>query len=149
VLRFIQGVGVGGEWGGSVLLSMEWARNHRIARLHRVLAAVRRAGGLFLANLAVLAFSADVGRAVPDLGLAHPVPAQHRAGRVGLWIRLGILETPVFRQALRRAQKVEKTPMLEVIAHPKEICSRRSRAWPSRRRSTSSRRSSSPTAPAR
>jgi MFS family permease len=26
VLRFIQGVGVGGEWGGSVLMSMEWAR---------------------------------------------------------------------------------------------------------------------------
>jgi MFS family permease len=29
VLRFIQGVGVGGEWGGSVLMSMEWARNDR------------------------------------------------------------------------------------------------------------------------
>jgi MFS family permease len=31
ILRFIQGVGVGGEWGGSVLMSMEWARsdNHR------------------------------------------------------------------------------------------------------------------------
>src|SRR3954449_7669930 len=28
VLRFIQGIGVGGEWGGSVLLSMEWARTH-------------------------------------------------------------------------------------------------------------------------
>src|ERR671939_877643 len=28
ILRFIQGVGVGGEWGGSVLLSMEWARNN-------------------------------------------------------------------------------------------------------------------------
>src|SRR6202035_1224536 len=27
VLRFIQGVGVGGEWGGSVLMSMEWARS--------------------------------------------------------------------------------------------------------------------------
>src|SRR5690348_13435730 len=33
VLRFIQGVGVGGEWGGSVLLSMEWARtSHQIGR---------------------------------------------------------------------------------------------------------------------
>src|SRR5215467_10199402 len=29
VLRFIQGVGVGGEWGGSVLLSMEWARSSK------------------------------------------------------------------------------------------------------------------------
>src|SRR5436305_3980921 len=29
VLRFIQGIGVGGEWGGSVLLSMEWAQTNR------------------------------------------------------------------------------------------------------------------------
>src|SRR6516164_3422584 len=29
VLRFIQGIGVGGEWGGSVLLSMEWARTSK------------------------------------------------------------------------------------------------------------------------
>ena len=42
VLRFIQGVGVGGEWGGSVLLSMEWARTNGNRGLHRVLAAVRR-----------------------------------------------------------------------------------------------------------
>src|SRR5262249_55864801 len=28
ILRFIQGIGVGGEWGGSVLLSMEWARSN-------------------------------------------------------------------------------------------------------------------------
>ena len=28
VLRFVQGIGVGGEWGGSVLLSMEWARTN-------------------------------------------------------------------------------------------------------------------------
>ena len=36
--------------------------------------------GLFLANLAVLAFSAIVRRPIPGLGLAHSVPAQHRAG---------------------------------------------------------------------
>src|ERR1700686_3445452 len=51
VLRFIQGVGVGGEWGGSVLLSMEWARTSA----HRgFIAAWPQFGvpsGLFLANL--------------------------------------------------------------------------------------------------
>src|SRR5216110_672816 len=56
ILRFIQGVGVGGEWGGSVLLSMEWARSDH----HRgFIASWPRFGvpcGLFLANLAVLAF---------------------------------------------------------------------------------------------
>ena len=36
ILRLIQGIGVGGEWGGSVLLSMEWARTskHQIGRAH-------------------------------------------------------------------------------------------------------------------
>src|ERR1700738_1119749 len=56
VLRFIQGVGVGGEWGGSVLLAMEWARSDH----HRgFIAAWPQFGvpaGLFLANLAGLAF---------------------------------------------------------------------------------------------
>src|SRR5215469_4904859 len=54
VLRFIQGVGVGGEWGGSVLMSMEWARTDK----HRgFIAAWPQFGvpsGLFLANLAAL-----------------------------------------------------------------------------------------------
>src|SRR5580704_7617761 len=61
VLRFVQGVGVGGEWGGSVLLAMEWARSTK----HRgFIASWPQFGvpaGLFLANLAVLAFSAMSG----------------------------------------------------------------------------------------
>ena len=56
VLRFIQGVGVGGEWGGSVLMSMEWVRTN----LHRgFIASWPQFGvpcGVFLANLAVLAW---------------------------------------------------------------------------------------------
>ena len=46
ILRFIQGIGVGGEWGGSVLLAMEWARTSKHRGLYRVLAAIRRAGRL-------------------------------------------------------------------------------------------------------
>src|SRR5438552_14203184 len=61
VLRFIQGIGVGGEWGGSVLLSMEWAQSTG----HRgFIASWPQFGvpcGLFLANLAFLAFNAISG----------------------------------------------------------------------------------------
>src|SRR3954464_4948406 len=57
LLRFLQGVGVGGEWGGSVLMSMEWAKTNK----HRgFIASWPQFGvpaGLFLANLAVLGFS--------------------------------------------------------------------------------------------
>ena len=61
VLRFVQGVGVGGEWSGSVLLAMEWAKTNA----HRgFIASWPQFGspcGLALANLAVLVFSAISG----------------------------------------------------------------------------------------
>src|SRR3989440_8857577 len=57
VLRFIQGVGVGSEWGGSVLLSMEWARSNHSRGLVTSWPQFGVPCGLFLANLAVLAFS--------------------------------------------------------------------------------------------
>ena len=77
-LRFIQGVGVGGEWGGSVLLAMEWAKTSA----HRgFIASWPQFGvptGLFLANLAVLG-SAPCPASLSGMGLAGPVPAEHRA----------------------------------------------------------------------
>src|SRR5438477_4615619 len=57
VLRFIQGVGVGGEWGGSVLMSMEWTMDHSSRGFIASWPQFGVPCGLFLANLAVLAFS--------------------------------------------------------------------------------------------
>src|SRR5580698_5608638 len=57
VLRFIQGIGVGGEWGGSVLMSMEWARGDKSRGLIASWPQFGVPCGLFLANLAVFAFS--------------------------------------------------------------------------------------------
>src|ERR1700720_3804211 len=53
VLRFIQGVGVGGEWGGSVLLSMEWSKSHGNRGFIASWPQFGVPAGLFLANLAV------------------------------------------------------------------------------------------------
>src|ERR1700726_722521 len=61
VLRFIQGVGVGGEWGGSVLLSMEWARTNANRGFIASWPQFGAPAGLFLANVAVLVFSAVSG----------------------------------------------------------------------------------------
>jgi metabolite-proton symporter len=121
VLRFIQGVGVGGEWGGSVLLSMEWARSNE----HRgFLAAWPQFGvpaGLFLANLAVLALSQMSGAAFLEWGWRIPFLLSALLVIVGLWVRLAVLETPVFRR-LAAEDKIERTPMLEVIRQqPKPI----------------------------
>src|SRR5215467_1565387 len=53
IIRFIQGIGVGGEWGGSVLLSMEWARTNRHRGFITSWPQFGGPAGLLLANLAV------------------------------------------------------------------------------------------------
>jgi metabolite-proton symporter len=121
LLRFIQGVGVGGEWGGSVLMSMEWARSNHSRGLVASWPQFGVPCGLFLANLAVLAFSAMSGDQFLSWGWRVPFLLSIALVGVGLWIRLGILETPVFAK-LVATRRIEKTPMLEVIRrHPREI----------------------------
>ncbi len=121
VLRFIQGVGVGGEWGGSVLMSMEWARNDNSRGFIASWPQFGVPCGLFLANLAVLAFSQMSGEQFLAWGWRVPFALSLILVVVGLYIRLGILETPVFARLLAE-RKVERTPMLQVIKeHPKEI----------------------------
>ncbi len=121
ILRFIQGVGVGGEWGGSVLLSMEWARTNH----HRgFVASWPQFGvpaGLFLANLAVLAFSAVSRDQFLTWGWRIPFALSIILVGIGLYIRLGILETPTFQRLLAE-KRVERAPMLEVLKRqPREI----------------------------
>ncbi len=121
VLRFIQGIGVGGEWGGSVLMSMEWARTNHSRGLVASWPQFGVPCGLFLANLAVLAFSQMSGEQFLSWGWRVPFALSLILVGVGLYIRLGILETPVFARLLAE-RKVEKTPMRAVIRqHPKEI----------------------------
>ncbi|MGH6741342.1 MAG: MFS transporter, partial [Bradyrhizobium sp.] len=121
VLRFIQGVGVGGEWGGSVLMSMEWARNDKTRGLIASWPQFGVPCGLFLANLAVLAFSQMSGDSFLAWGWRIPFAVSLVLVAVGLYIRLGIMETPVFSKLLAE-QKIDRTPMLAVLReHPKEI----------------------------
>src|SRR4051812_19481776 len=94
VLRFLQGVGVGGEWGGSVLLAMEWSRTHTDRGFIASWPQFGVPAGLFLANLAVLTFSQMSGDAFLTWGWRVPFLLSIVLVAVGLWIRLGILETP-------------------------------------------------------
>ena len=121
VLRMIQGIGVGGEWGGSVLLAMEWSRHHG----HRgLVASWPQFGvpcGLFLANLVILAVSYWSGDQFATWGWRIPFALSIILVGVGLWIRLGVVETPVFRQ-LQAKNRIERAPVLEVIKkQPREI----------------------------
>src|SRR5690349_7981796 len=121
VIRLIQGIGVGGEWGGSVLLAMEWARTNKN---HGLLAAWPQFGGpagLFLANLAVLFFSWLSGDEFLVWGSRIPFLLSIVMVGIGLWIRLGITETPVFQKVLDE-ERIERVPVLEVLKRqPKQV----------------------------
>src|SRR5665213_442616 len=121
VLRMLQGIGVGGEWGGSVLIAMEWSRGHGSRGLIASWPQFGVPSGLFLANLAILGFSTWAGADFMTWGWRAPFFLSFILVGVGLWIRLGILETPVFQQLLDD-NKIEKAPILEVIKRqPREI----------------------------
>ncbi len=114
VLRALQGIGVGGEWGGSVLLAMEWSRTQGQRGLVASWPQFGVPCGLLLSNLAVLAFSAWSGDEFFTWGWRIPFALSIILVGVGLWIRLGILETPVFQHLLDK-DKIEKAPIVEVI----------------------------------
>ena len=121
ILRMFQGIGVGGEWGGSVLLAMEWSRTHGQRGLVASWPQFGVPCGLFLSNLAVLAFSAWSGDQFATWGWRIPFLLSIVLVGIGLWIRLGIMETPVFQQLLDD-KRIEPAPILEVIKQqPKEI----------------------------
>ena len=121
LLRFIQGVAVGGEWSGSVLLSMEWARGNANRGFLASWPQFGAPAGLFLANVAVLAFSEISGDQFLTWGWRVPFLLSIVMVGIGLWIRLGIDETPVFQRVIAE-EKIERAPSLEVIKRqPKEV----------------------------
>jgi len=120
-VRFIQGLGIGGEWGGATLMAMEWARTNAHRGFITSWPQWGGPAGLFLANLAVLAFSAISGDQFLTWGWRVPFWLSIVMVGIGLYIRLGILETPVFRRILEE-RRVERTPVIEVIKRqPKQI----------------------------
>src|SRR4051794_15132346 len=120
VLRILQGIGVGGEWGGSITLSMEWGNQRR----RGLVASWPQVGvpiGLLLSTGAVSLFSHVLGDSFDSWGWRIPFLLSILLVGLGLWIRLGVLESPMFKREAAE-QKLEKQPVLEVIKrNPKEI----------------------------
>ncbi|HEX5319312.1 MAG TPA: MFS transporter [Stellaceae bacterium] len=114
ILRLIQGIGVGGEWGGSVLLAMEWARTNKNRGFIASWPQFGAPAGLCLANIMVLLFSFLSGDQFLVWGWRIPFLLSIVMVGVGLYIRLGILETPVFRRVVAE-NRVVRAPTLEVI----------------------------------
>ncbi len=113
VLRALQGLGVGGEWGGSVLLSLEWnAKGKRgfVGSWPQFGVPV----GLVLSNAAFLFFNQLTGKNFLVYGWRLPFLLSVVLVGIGLYIRLGILETPVFTSLADR-KLIEKAPVAAVL----------------------------------
>jgi MFS family permease len=121
IVRFIQGVGIGGEWGGATLIAMEWAKTNAHRGFITSWPQWGGPAGLFLANLIVLVFSAISGNQFLSWGWRVPFWLSIIMVGIGLYIRLGILETPTFTRIVEE-KRVERVPVIEVIRRqPKQI----------------------------
>jgi metabolite-proton symporter len=113
LMRVAQGLGVGGEWGGSVLLAMEWGHGDR----RGLFASWPQFGvpmGLLLSTGVATLFSTLTGPAFLTWGWRVPFLLSAVLIGVGLWVRLRVVESPDFAR-VRAERAVVAQPVLEVI----------------------------------
>ena len=120
ILRVLQGIAVGGEWSGSVLLSMEWGKQRR----RGLMGSWPQIGvpiGLLLGTGAMTAIALSAEGAFKAWAWRIPFLASLILVAIGLWVRLRVMETPLFARLVTQ-RSVAKVPVAEVIRrHPKEI----------------------------
>lgn len=120
VLRILQGLSAGGEWGGALLMAVENAPKRRRA-FYGSLVQVASPVGLVLSNCALLAAGTLSDAAFQSWGWRIPFLAGGALGIVGLIVRLKVDESPEFRR-LQATHRVAKVPVFEVVRrHPLQI----------------------------
>ncbi|MGW4398274.1 MFS transporter [Amycolatopsis nivea] len=116
LLRLVQGIAIGGEWSGSVLLAMEWGNQRR----RGLLASFAQVGvpvGLVLGTGGMTLLSATLSpEAFSSWGWRIPFLLSLVLVAIGLVIRLRILETPMFAAAVA-AKRTSKAPVKDVVRH--------------------------------
>ena len=117
LLRLVQGLGIGGEWGGAMLLAVEYAPKER----RGFFGSVPQMGvtiGMLLATLALTVMSMLPDDVFLSWGWRVPFVLSAVLVFVGLWIRKGIDETPSFKKN-QAAGNVVAVPLLETLKHHK------------------------------
>jgi len=121
LFRFGQGLGLGGEWGGAVLLAIENAPPGKRAWYGMFPQLGAPAGFLCSGGIFLLLSRWLSDQQFFDFGWRIPFLASAVLVLVGLYVRLTITETPVFREALHRREHV-KVPMLTLLReHPRTV----------------------------
>ncbi|WP_433274541.1 MFS transporter [Pseudonocardia xinjiangensis] len=115
VLRLLQGIAVGGEWGGSVLLAMEWGSDKR----RGFMASWPQLGvpiGLLLSTAMVQLMSATTGPGFLTWGWRVPFLVSLVLVAIGLYVRLQVLESPAFTR-VKETRSVVRVPVVEAFRH--------------------------------
>ncbi|MGC4029589.1 MAG: MFS transporter [Steroidobacteraceae bacterium] len=113
LLRIVQGIGIGGEWGGALLLAYEYAPAERKG----LYGSLPQAGvpiGMLLATAC-----AGIVATLPDQqffawGWRIPFLVSVCLVLLGLWIRRGVDETPEFK-ALQKTERVARSPLRQIL----------------------------------
>ncbi|HAU5564476.1 TPA: MFS transporter [Serratia fonticola] len=120
-LRFVQGIALGGEWAGAVLLSMEHGdadKRGRNASFAQVGPSCGTLIGTGFITLVTVMMSGDQFQA---WGWRIPFLLSLLLVLFGLWLRRGVEETPTF-VAMQAAEKTTHTPLKEVfVNYPKQL----------------------------
>jgi metabolite-proton symporter len=114
VCRFGQGLGLGGEWGGAVLLAIENAPPGKRAWYGMFPQLGAPIGFLFSGGIFLVLSKWLTNEQFFRFGWRIPFLSSAALVLVGLYVRLTITETPVFRDALSRQERV-RVPMLVVF----------------------------------
>ena len=112
--RFGQGLGLGGEWGGAVLLAIENAPPGKRAWYGMFPQLGAPVGFLFSGGVFLILSKQLTNDQFFAFGWRIPFLASAALVLIGLYVRLTITETPVFREALNRHEPV-KVPMFDVF----------------------------------
>jgi metabolite-proton symporter len=120
LLRFLQGIGVGGEWGGAVLMAVEHSEGARRG-FHASWVQAGVPVGLLLANSVFLFASSMEEAAFLSWGWRVPFLVGVLLLAVGMFIRMRIVESPIFLQA-KKADDGPRMPIVAVLRqHPGNV----------------------------
>lgn len=115
LMRLIQGLGIGGEWGGALLLAVEYSGKGR----RGFFGSIPQMGvtiGMLLGTLAISLMSALPDDQFMSWGWRIPFLLSAALVFLGLWIRNGIDETPAFQQA-KSTGNIAKVPIVDTFRY--------------------------------
>jgi metabolite-proton symporter len=120
-LRFVQGIALGGEWAGAVLLSMEHGDANKRGRNASFAQVGPSCGTLIGTGFITLVTVLMSGEQFQAWGWRIPFLLSLLLVLFGLWLRRGVEETPTF-VAMQAAEKTTHTPLKEVfVRYPKQL----------------------------